>query len=183
MGMEPKERTDWQLLNLAGNDPGAFALLYLRYCETVYRYARSILREGDLAAGVTAETFVRLFQHCTRLAAMRIPLQPWLFAVAGNLHRNELRRGSRVVILDERRVALAESDTDCQEALGTHGADIRYAVEALAPFQCTCINLRYGEGMTTTDIASRLQCSRRQVTVALDDAYKTLRGRLAALLS
>jgi DNA-directed RNA polymerase specialized sigma subunit len=65
--------------------------------------------------------------------------------------------------------------------VGTHAAEIRHAVHALAPFECTCINLRYAEEMTTTDIACRLQCSRRRVTVALDDSYKVLRQKLAYL--
>jgi RNA polymerase sigma factor (sigma-70 family) len=72
---------------------------------------------------------------------------------------------------------------DRQYLVGAHVRQILCAIHALPPFERTCVNLRYGEGMTTTDIAARLHCSRRQVTVALDNAYKILRGKLTALLS
>ncbi|MGB9666857.1 MAG: sigma factor-like helix-turn-helix DNA-binding protein [Candidatus Cryosericum sp.] len=64
---------------------------------------------------------------------------------------------------------------------GTHVRQIQCAIHALPPFERTCVNLRYTEGMTTMDIACRLQCSRRQVTVALGDSYKILRQKLAYL--
>ena len=178
---EPKERTDRQLLNLVGTDPGAFEILYVRYYGIVYRHVRSILHETDLAAGITAETFARLFQHCMLLAATHMRLKQWLFTVAGNLAKNELCRRSRVVQFSRQQVAFNEPSTDHQYLVGTHAAEIRHAVHALAPFERTCINLRYTEGMTTMDIACRLQCSRRQVTVALGDCYKILRHKLAYL--
>jgi DNA-directed RNA polymerase specialized sigma24 family protein len=65
--------------------------------------------------------------------------------------------------------------------VGAHAGEIRGAIHALPLFERTCINLRYAEGMTTVDIACRLQCSRRQVTLALDDSYKVLRQKLAYL--
>jgi RNA polymerase sigma factor (sigma-70 family) len=179
--MGPKERTDWQLLNLVGKDPSAFEILYLEYCDAVYRYVWSILHEADLAAGITAETFARLFQHRMLLAATHMRLKQWLFTVAGNLAKNELCRRSRVVRLNGQRVAFGESDNDLQHLLGAHAGEIRCAIHALPPFERTCINLRYAEAMTTTDIACKLQCSRRQVTVALGDSYKVLRQKLAYL--
>ena len=178
---EPKERTDRQLLNLVGKDPGAFEILYVRYCDIVYRHVQCILHETDLAAGITAETFARLFQHCMLLAPTHMRLKQWLSTVARNLATNELRRRSRVVLLNEQWVALGESDNDLQDFVGAHTAEIRCAIHALPLFERTCINLRYTEGMTTTGIACRLQCSRRQVTVALGDCYKILRHKLAYL--
>ena len=178
---EPKERTDRQLLNLVGKDPGAFEILYVRCYDIVYKHVRSILHETDLAAGITAETFARLFQQCMLLAPTHKPLKQWLLTVAGNLARNELCRRSRVVMLDEQLVAFNEPDNDLQDFVGAHAGEIRGAIHALPLFERTCINLRYTEGMTTLDIACRLQRSRRQVTVALGDSYKILRQELAYL--
>ncbi|MFZ2414294.1 MAG: sigma-70 family RNA polymerase sigma factor, partial [Candidatus Cryosericum sp.] len=158
-----------------------FEILYVRYYDIVYRHVRGILHETDLAAGITAETFVRLFQHSMLLAPTHKPLKRWLLTVAGNLARNELRRRSRVVPLDEQRVAFNKPDRDYQYLVGTHVREIRCAIHALPPFERTCVTLRYTEGMTTMDIARRLHCSRRQVTVALGDSYKTLRRKLAYL--
>lgn len=179
--MEPKERTDQQLLKLVGKEPSAFEILYLRYCDAVYRYVRSILHEADLAADITGETFARLFEHCMQLAATHVRLKQWLLTVAGNLAKNELCRRSRVMALAEQWIVASEPDDTLQDVVSIHAAEIRCAVHALSPFEHTCINLRYAEGMTTTDIACRLQCSRRQVTVALGDSYKVLRQKLAYL--
>jgi RNA polymerase sigma factor (sigma-70 family) len=178
---EPKERTDRQLLNLVGTGPGAFEILYVRYYDIVYRHVRSILHETDLAASITAETFARLFQHCMLLAPTHKPLKQWLVTVAGNLARNELRRESRVVVLNERQIPFDESDTSLQDFIGAHAAEIRDAVCSLPSLERSCLRMRYVNDMTTTDIAGTLHCSKRQVTVALDDAYKALRKRLACL--
>jgi len=178
-----EEGTDQELLKSARDNSDAFEVLYARYYDHVYRRARVLLHDTDLARDVVNVTFMRLMEHRSRLVETDEQLWPWLATVAGNLAKNELRRRSRVVMLHEQRVAFSEPDNDLQDFVGAHAAEIRHAVRLLSPFECTCIRLRYAEGMTTANIARRLGHSTHQVTVALDDAYTVLRQKLAYLSS
>jgi len=175
------EETDQELLKSAKDNSDAFEVLYARYYDRVHRRVSVLLYETDLTRDVVNETFVRLMEHRSRLVETDEQLWPWLATVAGNLAKNELRRRSRVVMLHEQRVAFSEADNDLQDFVGAHAAEIRHAVRLLSPFECTCIRLRYAEGMTTANIARRLEHSTHQVSVALDDAYTVLRQKLAYL--
>ena len=172
---------DQHLLISAKNDADACETLYVRYHGRIYRYVLAVLHETDASRDVVSETLLRLVEHQSELAETNERLWPWLVTVAGNLARNELRRRSRVVPLDERQISFEESDTSLQDSISAHAAEIRNAVHSLSPFECSCLRMRYADNMTTMDIAATLHCSRRQVTVALDDSYKALRTRLACL--
>lgn len=179
--MNLEEETDQHLLILAENNADACEALYARYYGRIYRYVLAVMHERDLSCDVVSETFLRLAEHQPRLVKTDEQLWPWLVTVAGNLARNELRRGSRVVPLDEQQTPFEESDTSLQDCIGAHTAEIRDAVHALPSLERFCIRMRYAEGMTTMDIAGTLHCSTRQVTVALCDSYKILRQKLANL--
>jgi RNA polymerase sigma factor (sigma-70 family) len=176
-----EEATDQYLLILAKNDADACEVLYARYYGRAYRYVLAVLHDADLSRDVVSEAFLRLAEHWPRLVKTDEQLWPWLVTVAGNLARNELRRESRVVVLNERQIPFDESDTSLQDFIGAHAAEIRDAVCSLPSLERSCLRMRYVNDMTTTDIAGTLHCSKRQVTVALDDAYKALRKRLACL--
>ena len=177
------EGTDQELLKSAKDNSDAFEVLYARYYDRVHRCALALLHDTDLARDVVNVTFMRLMEHRSKLMETDEQLWPWLATVAGNLAKNELRRRSRVVMLDEQRVAFSEPANDLEDFVGAHAAEIRHAVRLLSPFECTCIRLRYAEDMTTANIARRLGHSTHQVTVALDDAYTVLRQKLAYLSS
>lgn len=176
-----EEETDQHLLILAKDDADACEVLYARYYGRIYRYVLKILHETDLSNDVVSETFLRLAEHQSRLVKTDEQLWPWLVTAAGNLARNELRRRSRVVALDEQLIPFEESETSLQDRIGAHGAEMRDAVRSLPSLERSCIRMRYLNDMTTMDIAEMVHCSKRQVTVALDDAYKALRKRLACL--
>ncbi len=179
--MNLEEETDQQLLSLAKNNADACEVLYARYYGHIYRYVLTILHETDLSNDVVSETFLRLAEHQFRLVKTDEQLWPWLVTVAGNLARNELRRRSRVVALDKQQTPFEESEISLQDCIGAHAMEIRDAVRSLPSLERSCLRMRYLNDMTTMDIAEMVHCSKRQVTVALDDAYKALRKRLAYL--
>lgn len=176
-----EEETDQYLLILARDNADACEVLYARYYGRIYRYVLTILHETDLSRDVVSETFLRLAEHQSRLVKTDEQLWPWLVTVAGNLARNEQRRRSRVVALNEQLIPFEESETSLQDRIGAYAAEVRDAVRSLPSLQRSCLRMRYLNDMTTTDIARTLHCSKRQVTVALGDSYKALRQRLAYL--
>jgi RNA polymerase sigma factor (sigma-70 family) len=72
----------------------AFALLYERYHQQLYRYCRSILRNDLDAQDALQSTFVGALQALRR-NQRNAPLRPWLYRIAHNEAISLLRRRSR----------------------------------------------------------------------------------------
>lgn len=174
-----EERSDQELLEFARTDSQAFAVLYSRYYRHLRAYATGILKDADLADDVAEETFARLTIRLGWLAVARRPLAPWLFHVAHNLAMDELRRRSHSqTLMEETAVASADPD-ETTEDIQSHVQEIRDAVSGLPPLECACIMLRHAEHKTTAEIARQLGYTPRQVTLALNYAYKVLRRTLS----
>jgi RNA polymerase sigma-70 factor (ECF subfamily) len=177
-----EEKSDQELLELARTDSQAFAVLYSRYYRHLRAYALGILKNADLADDVAEETFVRLTGRLGWLAVAHRPLAPWLFRVAHNLAVDELRRRSHTQMLVE-ETAIASADPDeAAEDIQSHAQEIRNAMSTLPPFEYTCVTLRFMEHRTMAEIAHQLGCTPRQVTLALNYAYKVLRRELSDIL-
>jgi len=88
------ELSDSEALRASRADPLAFVAIFERHFDAVSRYLRR-RAPADLADDLTAETFVRAFQHRRRYRALRDDARPWLFGIAMNLLREHLRHEQR----------------------------------------------------------------------------------------
>ena len=95
---------------------------------------------------------------------------------------DELRRRSHTQTLVEETAAVSADPDETTEDIQSHVQDIRNAMSALPPFEYTCVTLRFMEHRTTAEIAHQLDCTSRQVTLALNYAYKVLRRTLSDIL-
>jgi RNA polymerase sigma factor (sigma-70 family) len=68
--------------------------------RTVFRTARSVVRESGLAEDVTQEVFMRLYKNLDAIADAEM-LRPWLIRVALNVARNTLRGNIRANTREE----------------------------------------------------------------------------------
>jgi len=73
-------------------EEASFDEIYERYGPTVFRRARTLLRDPDRALDATQEVFLRAVQHRTRMSAHPLP---WLFRVTTNLCLTNLRDDRR----------------------------------------------------------------------------------------
>jgi RNA polymerase sigma factor (sigma-70 family) len=84
-------------------DPARFALVFERRVDAIYRYL-AFRAGGSIAEELTAETFARAFAGRHRYDPARGSVQAWLFGIASNLARHQLRdeqrRMSRLAGLD-----------------------------------------------------------------------------------
>src|ERR1700752_4825980 len=72
----------------------AFAALYERYHQQLYRYCRSIVRNDGDAQDVLQSTFTAALSALQR-TRRNAPLRPWLYRIAHNEAMTVLRRRSR----------------------------------------------------------------------------------------
>jgi RNA polymerase sigma-70 factor, ECF subfamily len=192
MGMESElesanemRRSDPLAQRLADGDPKAPRELVERHHTELYRYARSLLRDGPTAEDAVQEAFERAFVALGKYPQERIEtlsLRPWLYRIALNVVRNVWRDGRR-------EVSVAETP-EPGEYVGvlsgsTSGADDKVAwldtLEALGQLserQRVAVVLRYIEDLPYAGIA--------EATGWPENTCKTLVrrgiGRLGALV-
>lgn len=79
--MEPDRDAD-ALLVAAADDPGAFAAFYRLHVRGVIAYFRRRVRDAEVAADLTAETFAAALEGRRRYAPERGPAAAWLYGIA-----------------------------------------------------------------------------------------------------
>jgi RNA polymerase sigma-70 factor (ECF subfamily) len=93
--------TDDELLAAARRAPETFGAVFDRYHAVIHRYAAHRLDRAS-ADDIAAEAFIRALAAVDRAYTVDGALRAWLFAIAGNLIRDEHRRRSRARDADAR---------------------------------------------------------------------------------
>ena len=78
--------------------------------RTVFRAARSVVRENGLAEDVTQEVFLRLYNNLDAIKDEEM-LRPWLIRVALNVAKNTLRGKIRANTREENYVKASEEES------------------------------------------------------------------------
>ena len=97
---QPDDSAPQLLQRAARGDPDAFALVYRRYKDVVYRFARAMTGSTDAAEDVTQEVFVALIRDVSKYDASRASFSTYVYGIVRNLTRERLRRDRRLLSLD-----------------------------------------------------------------------------------
>jgi RNA polymerase sigma factor (sigma-70 family) len=90
----------------AAKDRIGFEEAFSLHHRTVFRAARSVVRDSGLAEDVTQEVFIKLYKHMDSLPDLEM-LRPWLIRVALNLAKNTIRGNIRANTREENYVKSA----------------------------------------------------------------------------
>lgn len=151
-------------------DTEAFGNLYRLYFPRIYKLTGFLLKgRGEDAA---AETFVRAWKALPRYRDRGVPFLAWLYAIARNVARDEMRAASRVEPRDELWLAAPEvlSQDDRLSLIA--------AVQALPGDQRRIIEMKYLLGMTNPEVAAALGKSIGAVNAQQWRALRALEGKL-----
>jgi RNA polymerase sigma-70 factor (ECF subfamily) len=81
------------VLAYAKGDESAFAELYARHKESLFRYCCFMLRDSEKAEEVLQKAFIRFFERIGQFTGPDSPpFKQWIFIVCSNLCKDELRR-------------------------------------------------------------------------------------------
>lgn len=164
-------------------ETAAFETLLRRWENPVFTFLRQMLGDAEEAQDLTQDTFVKVYGEARRYQAAG-KFRSWLFRIAGNLARSQLRR--RQII---RWVPFIVSFYDqAQQHYGPERglereddiARVRRALERLPARQRQAVILRRYESMSYKEIAESLGSSVAAVQALLNRAMNTLRGELLA---
>jgi RNA polymerase sigma-70 factor (ECF subfamily) len=161
------------LVTAALEDPAAFARLYDRYVQPIYRYVYSRVGGAHEAEDITSQTFMAAYEALGRYRE-RGQFSAWLFRIAQSKLNDHFRRSKRELGLEAAGEILERED-----ALGTliraeELSRMRSLISHLDEEEQELIRLRYVADLSFAEIADLL--GRRE------DAVKKSVYRLLARL-
>jgi RNA polymerase sigma-70 factor, ECF subfamily len=105
----------------AKRNPQAFAVLYDRYFESIFRFVFRRTDDEEITHDLTSQTFMKALQGVQKYEDRGVPFSAWLFRIAGNEVNKHYRKTQhkQVFSLEEVRVKelMAESGENANEEL------------------------------------------------------------------
>jgi RNA polymerase sigma factor (sigma-70 family) len=189
---------DGELIMRSRSDPAAFAGIFDRHHDDLYRYLRRRVGAG-LAADLAADTFVTAFVRRDAYRADTHDARPWLYGIAHNLLRNHLRAERRQLAAYARHGVDPLADPDAAAAFSTADtrADSAAVSSRLAQILATMpsrdrdvlllvawADMSYAEvaqalGIPVGTVRSRLNRARRQLRALVTDGSLNFKEREA----
>lgn len=147
-------------------DMGAFELIVLRYKDAIFNLIYHFVADYHRAQDISQETFLRVLKNVDRYKS-RNRFKTWLYRIAVNLCKNELRNRSRrkTLSLDNPAVDIESLSrnyyTPPDEAYEKEELRelVKDAVGSLPEDQRMAIIMREYQGLSYEEIASALNCS------------------------
>ncbi len=149
----------------AAKDTIEFEEAFTLHHRTVFRAARSVLRDPSLAEDVTQETFVRLYKNIGSITDSEM-LRPWLIRVALNLAKNTVRGNIRANTREENYVKeTAENSVHSVEAEFEQKREINEinrVLEKIREPHRSCLVLKQ-QGLSYREIAESLSLNEKSI--------------------
>jgi RNA polymerase sigma-70 factor (ECF subfamily) len=167
---------DARLVALAKSDPRAFAPLYARYFDPVYRYCYRRLGHPEAAPDATSHVFAKALAALPGYREDAPSFRSWLFAIAHNVITDDLRARRPVAPIDA-AAHVAATGPSPEEAVLTNeaGCTVQRLLAQLPPDQRQILELRLA-GLTGPEIAAALGRSLGAVKIAQVRAFARLRA-------
>ena len=184
------ERPDEELLRLfvSNRDRAAFAALYRRYQDVVYRFAFQMSGREAVAEDITQETFLMLAAGAHRYDGRRAKVSTYLYGIVRNLTRRSLRLDRVLVTLtgtsDDRWKAnepLAEQSLVDEATKRETIERVRRAILSLPPRYREVVVLCDLHRRSYADAAAIIGCAEGTVASRLSRARDLLLAKLRPL--
>lgn len=166
---------------LQSRDPNAVAAIYDRYASLVYSLFLRITHDHAIAEDLVQELFIRIWNRARDFDPQRGSLGIWIVSIARNMGIDHLRSGQarfahRLQPIDAVHT-LVEQQRD-REAVIDESRAVRAAFALLSERQKLLVELAYFEGLSQTEIASRLGEPLGTVKSWMRSALQSLRASI-----
>lgn len=171
------------MISQARSNPAAFAQLYRRHYDAVFRYCVHRLFERQTAEDITSDVFLKVVENFGRFEGAEQDFHNWLYTIATNAINGHLRKtGYQNKLLKLFHKQVDNRTVDCQSVADRPDnklALLKKAVFELKPRDQTIITLRFFENLKLTEIAEVLDSSPGTVRSQLKRALDKLRKKIA----
>ncbi len=149
------------LLDLVNGDTEAFNILVDRYKNRLLNFVYRFVKDYDVAEDIVQETFLRVFRKRRDYKAIA-NFSTWIFTIAGNLAKSELRRRKRWRFLSIDATDEEEKSYDIQDpgmrpdriaAVRMLNESVQDSIDKLQSKYKEALILRDIEGMSYQQIA------------------------------
>lgn len=158
------------------HDNAAFAELYDRFVDKIYRYIYYKIGSTTEAEDLTGQVFLKAWEAIGKYEWTERPFAAWLYRIAHNLIVDYFRTKRDASSLDE-ITSVEHPGTDLDELVQHKltAETLRLALKRLTPDQQRVIILRFLEGYNTAEVA--------QIMCKQPGAVRTLQHRALAGLN
>ncbi len=166
-------------------DMSAFELIVLRYKDAIFSFTYRFVMDYHRAQDISQEAFIQVLRNVNRYKS-RNSFKTWLYRIAANLCKNELRYRSRhkTLSLDDPAVDI-ENLSGNRYTLPDKAYEnkemrrlIKKAIEELPADQRMVIIMREYQYLSYEEIASALNCSLGAVKSKIYRARQNLKNML-----
>ncbi len=144
------------LARVALGDRVAFAELYDRYASAVYGACLRVLRDPHAAEDAAQEAFAAIWRHAAAFDETRGVAGAWIGRVARNAALDASRRRALRVTAPEVDPVDDRRNPEELAVAADSAFRLRLALEALPERERAVLALAYGDGLTQSEIAERL---------------------------
>lgn len=179
-----EQETDGALVAqiLAGN-PAAFAILVRRYQEPLFRYARGMAGDGDAAADLVQDAFIKAYRN---LDGCQNPdrFGAWVFRILVNSCKDHLRspRHRREALSDDTAATGSEANPGLTLEQSETRALIDAALAVLPLAQRQAFLLKHVEGYSYEEMAELVGVSVPALKMRVLRAREALQEQLRGLV-
>jgi RNA polymerase sigma-70 factor (ECF subfamily) len=176
------------MLAFRDGDDAAFDALFERWAGRLLRFLERMVRDQAVAEELVQETFLRVHRARARYAP-DAKFSTWLYTIASNVARNELRRPFRraphdstdIEREDGRTLELAAEESPVDEIVNARreGAEVEAALQRLPERQRAALWLAAVEGLPYAEVAQALETSEASVKALVHRARVALVNQLA----
>ena len=183
----PSDLTDVEILaDVATGDIDAYGKIVNRYRGRLYNFLFRFVGERETAEDIVQETFLRAFRKRKEYRAIA-NFSPWLFTIAGNLAKSELRRRKRWRLFslhkdDENDTVMDLPDESFRPDTVTESSiadvQIQQAILSLPEKYRQVVLLRDVEGLSYQEISEISKCPVGTVKSRVNRARLKLQQKL-----
>ena len=173
--MQSTDYEDARLISaMSQGDRGALATLYDRYCGLLLAVATRILRERREAEDLVHDVLLEVWRQSADYDGTRGTVRAWLLVRLRSraLDRKKSVGATRVIAVDPEKLNEQREVLNEDPALAPDRTALRRALAALPEDQRTVLELGYFEGLSSSEIAARI-----------DAPIGTVKSRVAAALA
>ena len=167
------------ILRCQKGDPNAFALLFDKYKNLIFRTALLMLNDAGEAEDVLQEVFLRVHRSLSTYQPDKGAFTTWLHKITVNHCLNQLRKRSfpflSLDLIAEKKTTV--KDSPVQEQIDQN-EDIRRGLQKLSPKLRAVLVLNFYWGLTYAEIAQALDIPIGTVQSRMNQALKNLRRSL-----
>jgi RNA polymerase sigma factor (sigma-70 family) len=162
----------------AADDFDAFSELYRRYLNPIYSFVRSQMPDDTIAEDITAHVFFKALSSAKTFRGEGT-YKSWLFRIAHNSIYSWRDRAGRSLAVAELPEKVDPAPSPATQAIASEARGVVWAkVAELPTAQREVITLKYGEDLSTEEIATVTDRSRGAVRILLHRAKSKLRHSL-----